>query len=103
MTQLNDAAPLPVAAARPSEVSDRRGPNLGFATAQGATLLANARATTTARGAKQSLLKMAAVETDSWSGKFGMKPSAPPPTLRREIYKWMQSLDLSQSIRTIRR
>ncbi len=40
---------------------------------------------------------------DSWDGKFGMKPSVPPQTLRREILKWMHSLDLSQSIRQIRR
>ncbi len=43
------------------------------------------------------------MSNDSWDGKFGMKPSVPPQTLRREILKWLHSLDLSQSIRQIRR
>ena len=43
------------------------------------------------------------MSNDAWDGKFGMKPSVPTQTLRREILKWMHSLDLSQSIRQIRR
>jgi len=43
------------------------------------------------------------LSNDSFNGKFGMKPSIPAPTLRREILKWMHSLDLSLSIRQIRR
>ena len=43
------------------------------------------------------------LSNDSFNGKFGMKPSVPPQPLRREILKWMHSLDLSQSLRQIRR
>ncbi|QDZ19345.1 spermatogenesis-associated protein [Chloropicon primus] len=43
------------------------------------------------------------IPNDALSGKFGMKPSVPTQPLRREILKWMHSLDLSQSIRQIRR